>query len=110
MLAIAQEFKASSIVLPKLGDVREIVQSEIQIRAEEKIPSCIEIQKNYAKQYRVNIHQWSYSRLIQSIQSQAVKIGIATEEGQQPARGSPQEKARELAIAAYQARRSVPFK
>ena len=110
VLAIAQEFKASSIVLPKLGNVREIVQSEIQIRAEEKIPSCIEIQKNYAKQYRVNIHQWSYSRLIQSIQSQAVKIGMAIEEGQQPARGSPQEKARELAIAAYQARRSVPFK
>jgi len=110
ILAIAQEFKASSIVLPKLGDIREIVQAEIQTRAEEKISGCIEIQKRYAKQYRVNIHQWSYGRLIQSIQSQAVKIGIAIEEGQQPARGSPQEKARELAITAYQARRSVPFK
>ncbi len=105
VLAIAQEYKASRIVLPKLGDVREIVQSEIQTRAEEKIPGCIEIQKNYAKQYRDNMHQWSYGRLIQSIQSQAIKIGLVTEEGQQPARGSPQEKARELAIAAYQARR-----
>ncbi|PZO41941.1 MAG: hypothetical protein DCF19_08735 [Pseudanabaena frigida] len=107
VLAIAQEFKASSIVLPKLGDVREIVQTEIQTRAEEKIPGCVEVQKKYAKQFRVNIHQWSYSRLIQSIQSQAVKIGIAIEEGQQPARGSPQEKARELAIAAYQSRHLV---
>jgi transposase len=76
VLAIAQEYKASRIVLPKLGDVREIVQSEIQTRAEEKIPGCIEIQKNYAKQYRDNMHQWSYGRLIQSIQSQAIKIGL----------------------------------
>ncbi len=104
IVAIAQTYQASSIVLPKIGDMREIVQSEIQARAEAKC-SVIEGQKKYAKQYRCSVHKWSYGRLIESIQSQAAKTGIAIEEGQQPIRGSPQEQARELAIIAYKSRK-----
>ncbi|MDF0554444.1 type V CRISPR-associated protein Cas12k [Kamptonema sp. UHCC 0994] len=107
IVAIAQTYQASSIVLPKLGDMREIVQSEIQALAEQKCPEYLEGQRNYAKQYRVSIHQWSYGRLIECIKSQAAKIGIAIEEGQQPVRGSPQEKAREMAIASYQSRAKI---
>ncbi len=40
----------------------------------------------------------------ESIHTCAAKTGIAIEIGQQPNRGSPQEKARDLAIAAYHAR------
>lgn len=69
--AIAQTYKAGSIVLPKLGDMRENIQSEIQAIAEIKCPGSVEIQLEYAKQYRINVHQWSYGRLIQSIQSKA---------------------------------------
>lgn len=104
IVAIAQTYRASSIVLPKLGDMREIVQSEIQALAEQKCPDVIEAQQNYAKQYRVSVHQWSYGRLIDCIKSQAAKIGIAIEEGQQPVLGSPQQKAREMAIATYHSR------
>lgn len=104
IVAIAQTYKAGSIVLPKLSDMREIIQSEIQAIAQQKCPGYVEAQKNYAKQYRVSIHQWSYGRLIQNIQSQAAKIGIAIENGLQPNRGSPQEKAKELAISAYRSR------
>ncbi|BAY69240.1 type V CRISPR-associated protein Cas12k [Anabaena sp. FACHB-709] len=104
IVAIAQTYKAGSIVLPKLGDIREIVQSEIQAIAEAKCPSSSEIQQKYAKQYRVNVHQWSYGRLIQSIQSKAAQIGIVIEEGKQPIRGSPQDKAKELALYAYSLR------
>ncbi|WP_313959009.1 hypothetical protein [Umezakia ovalisporum] len=46
-----QTYKAWSIVLPKLGDMREIIQSEIQSLAETKCPGSVEIQKKYAKQY-----------------------------------------------------------
>ncbi len=104
ILAIAQTYKAGSIVLPKLGDMREQVQSEVQAKAEQK-SDLIEVQKKYAKQYRVSVHQWSYGRLITSIQNQAKKAGIVVEEAKQSVKGSPQEKAKELAIAAYYSRK-----
>lgn len=103
IVAIAQKYKAGSIVLPKLGDMREKIQSEVQTKAEQK-SDLIEVQKKYAKQYRVSVHQWSYGRLIANIQSQAAKAGIVIEESKQPIRGRPQEKAKELAIAAYHCR------
>lgn len=104
IVALAQTYQAGSIVLPKLGDMQELVQSEIKTLAEQKIPGYVEGQQKYAKQYRVNIHQWSYGRLIENIQVQAAKIGISIEQGQQPVRGSPQEKAKEMVIAAYHSR------
>jgi len=45
--------------------------------------------------------------LIECIKTQAAKIEIAIEEGQQPVRGSPQEKAREMVIASYQSSSQV---
>lgn len=105
IVAIAQTYKAGSIVLPKLGDIREQVQSEIQAKAEQK-SDVIEVQQKYAKQYRVSIHQWSYGRLIANIHSSATKAGIVIEEAKQAIRGSPQEKAKELAINAYQSRKA----
>ena len=104
IVKLAQTYQASSIVLPEMGDMRELVQSEIQARAEQKIPGYIEAQEKYAKQYRVNVHQWSYGRFIDTIKAQASKVGIVIEEGEQPIRGSPQEKAKNLAISAYHSR------
>jgi hypothetical protein len=40
---------------------------------------------------RINIHNWSYGRLIESISTQANKLGIAIAEVKQPVRGSPTE-------------------
>lgn len=107
IVTLAQQYRAESIVTPKLEDMREIIQSEIQARAEHKIPNCIEAQAQYAKSYRLQVHQWSYSRLIDNIQAQASKSGIAMEQSQQPVRGSPQQQAQELAIAAYRSRNSA---
>ncbi|MEH1935691.1 MAG: type V CRISPR-associated protein Cas12k [Nostoc sp.] len=104
IIAIAQTYSAGSIVLPKLDNMREQVQSEIQAKAEQK-SDLIEVQKQYAKQYRVSVHQWSYGRLMANIHSSAAKAGIVIEELKQPIRGSPQEKAKELAIAAYHSRK-----
>ena len=104
IIAVAQKYSAASIVLPKLDYMREQVNSEIQARAEQKCPESLEAQKNYAKQYRVNINQWSYGRLIESIKTQAVKVGIFIEEDKQPICGSLHEKAKNLAIRAYHAR------
>lgn len=104
IVALAQTYSAGSIVLPKLGDIREQINSEIQARSEQKCPDCLEAQKNYAKQYRHSVHQWSYGRLIECVQTQAAKAGIVIEPAKQPIRGSPQQKAKELAIAAYKSR------
>ncbi|MCW5313544.1 hypothetical protein GTQ43_06875 [Nostoc sp. KVJ3] len=104
IIAIAQTYSAGSIVLPNLDNMREQVQSEIQAKAEQK-SDLIEVQQKYAKQYRVSVHQWSYGRLMANIHSSAAKAGIVIEESKQPIRGSPQEKARELAIAAYYSRK-----
>ncbi|WP_196528848.1 type V CRISPR-associated protein Cas12k [Nostoc commune] len=78
IIAIAQTYSAGSIVLPKLDNMREQVQSEIQAKAEQK-SELLEVQKQYAKQYRVSVHQWSYGRLISIVQSQAAKTGIVIE-------------------------------
>jgi len=106
IVAIAHTYKGGSIVLPKLGDMQEQVQSEIQARAEQE-SDVIEVQQKYAKQYRVSVHQWSYGRLIANIRSSAAKAGIVIEESKQPIRGSPHEKAKELAIAAYHSRQKT---
>ncbi|VEP11926.1 hypothetical protein H1P_1270001 [Hyella patelloides LEGE 07179] len=49
---LAKEYQVGSIVIPKIENIREIIQTEVQFRAEEKIPGCTEKQKEYAKQYR----------------------------------------------------------
>ncbi|MEH2064372.1 MAG: type V CRISPR-associated protein Cas12k [Nostoc sp.] len=107
IIAIAKTYQADSIVLPKLRDMREQISSEIQSKAEKKCPGYKEAQQKYAKEYRISVHRWSYGRLIESIQSQAAQAGISTEMGTQPIRGSPQEKARDLALFAYQERQAA---
>ncbi len=104
IIAIAKTYQADSIVIPKLRDMREQISSEIQSRAEKKCPGYKEAQQKYAKEYRMSIHRWSYGRLIESIKSQAAKVGISIEIGTQPIKGSPQEKAGNLAVFAYQER------
>ncbi|MEH2123321.1 type V CRISPR-associated protein Cas12k [Nostoc sp.] len=107
IIAITKTYQADSIVIPKLRDMREQISSEIQSRAEKKCPGYKEAQQKYAKEYRISVHRWSYGRLIESIQSQAAQAGISTEMGTQPIRGSPQEKARDLALFAYQERQAA---
>ncbi len=99
IVELAKQYQASAIAIPKIEDMREIVQSEIKAKAEARIPGYEEGQKKYAKQYRINIHNWSHGRLIEKITTQASKLGIAIAEVKQPVRGSPTEKAKDIAIA-----------
>ena len=84
--------------------MREVIQSEVQAKAEKKIHGYIEGQKKYAKEYRKSIHSWSYGRLIENIQIQAAEVGILIEIGKQSTRASPQEQAKDLALFSYQCR------
>jgi transposase len=104
IVAIAKAYKASSIAVPNLTRIREILDCEMMAKAEQRFPGATKVQEQYAKEYRTKIHRWSYSRLISSIQVQAKKVGILIEEAQQPFQGTQEEKAKELAIVAYQSR------
>ena len=104
VIELARSFRASSIVLPEVSQIREITQSEVQAKAEKKILGYKEGQKKYAQQYRVNIHNWSYGRLTEFISQKANIEGIPIEKARQPLGGSNQEQAKQIAIAAYNSR------
>ena len=106
IVELAQTYQAVSIALPKLDQIRLSIQSEIDSKAQQKIPDYLEGQKKYAKQVRINLHNWSYNRLSESIISKAAQFEIAIEYGTQPARASPNDRAREIALSAY-AKRTV---
>ncbi len=95
---LATQYQAGSIVIPKLDYIREIVESEIKVKAEKKIPLSVDLQKKYAKTYRMSVHQWSYGFLIDGLQNQAKRLSISIEERKQPIRGSPQEQSRDLVL------------
>ncbi|MBF2056845.1 MAG: hypothetical protein IGQ45_06400 [Cyanobacterium sp. T60_A2020_053] len=102
ILEIAQEYKVSTIVIPRFSQMRSITEAEIQVRAEERIPEYKEGQKKYAKDYRVQVHQWSYGRLINDIKANSAKVGIVVEEGKQLKEGTFTDKAVQLALSLQQ--------
>jgi hypothetical protein len=106
IVELALTYQAGSIALPKLDKINLSIQSEIDAMAQQKIPDYVDGQKKYAKQVRINLHNWSYSRLNDSISSKAGQSGIAIEYGIQPARASPNEQAKEVACSAY-AKRTI---
>jgi transposase len=106
IVELAQTHRANSIALPKLDQIRLSIQSEIDTMAQQKVPDYLEGQKKYAKQVRINLHNWSYNRLSESILNKAGQLGIAIEYGNQLARASPNEQAREIALSAY-AKRTI---
>ena len=62
IVELAKQYQVNAIAVPKIEDMRESIQSEIKAKAEAKIPGYEEGQKKYAKQYRINVHNWSYGR------------------------------------------------
>jgi IS605 OrfB family transposase len=106
IVKLAQQYRADSIVIPTLTHIRTVLASEITARAEQKCPGSVEAQKKYAKDYQMTISRWSYNRLIETIRSKAQQLGVAVESGFQPARASPQEQAKDIAIATYHSRQN----
>ncbi len=107
IVAMAIQYQVSSIVLPDLTNIREILESEITARAEARIPGCKKAQKLYAKKYRKNLHRWSYARLCDAIKSKAIQKGLAIESSRQIASGTPEIQARDLALIVYHHRQKA---
>lgn len=102
----AQSHNATSISLPKLDDIRITVQSEIDAKAQAKIPGFVDGQKKYARQVRINLHNWSYGRLRDSIVNKAAEIQISIEHGDCSFKSSPIEQAQAIAMSAYANRKA----
>jgi len=107
IVALAQTYQAGSIVLPDLAHIREIVEAEVKQRAATKVPDFVDGQKQYAKAYRTQVHQWSYHRLQDAITSKAGQHGLTIEIARQEHRDTPQASARDLAFQAYDKRLSL---
>jgi len=105
IIQTAQQYNASGIVLVNMTNIREIIESEVQASAEQKT-ALKEVQAKYARDYRSSIHRWSYNRLSQKIESKALQAGLSVEIVKQPLKGTPQEKAREIAIVGFQSRKA----
>ena len=60
---------------------------------------------SYVKQYRQNIHQWSYKRLCDAISSKAAQNGIVIEYAQQYSAKTSEIPAKYLALTAYHSRK-----
>ncbi|MBD1809773.1 hypothetical protein H6F98_30630 [Microcoleus sp. FACHB-SPT15] len=105
IVEVAKQYRASSIVLPNLSNIREANESKVRARAEQRFPGNQKLQNQSDKDYRASIHRWSYNRLSELIQLKAKKAGIATEKAQQPPGDNPQEKARNLVLAACEKRK-----
>ncbi len=100
----AQEYLACSVILPKVSNMREVIQAQVQARAEQSIPGCKEAQKRYLKEYRINAHRWSYNRLLSCIRNQALKRNLRVEEGWQGREQTLKEQALGLVMSAYHLR------
>ena len=101
IIELAQSYHAGSIALPKLDQIRVSIQSEIDTKAQAKIPGYLEGQKKYAKQIRINLSNWSYGRVSDSVIGKAAQCQLAIEYGDQPPRASPIEQSKEIALSAY---------
>ncbi|PSN81036.1 hypothetical protein C8B47_03460 [filamentous cyanobacterium CCP4] len=101
VIQLAQKWQAGSIVLPSLGNIREIVESSVQAEAERRYPKHKELQDKYAKQYRLEFHRWSYGRLLKYLKECARQHGLTIRQERQPKQGSEQEKALALIASAF---------
>jgi IS605 OrfB family transposase len=105
IVELAQSFEAGSIVLPDLTHIREMVEAEVNERAQAHIPDFVAGQKQYAKAYRTQVNRWSYQILQTAISSKAEQTGIAIEVTQQGYAGSQTDKARDMALRAFEERK-----
>ncbi|HEY9895980.1 MAG TPA: IS200/IS605 family accessory protein TnpB-related protein, partial [Candidatus Sericytochromatia bacterium] len=101
LVRLALKWQAGSIAVPDLKHVREMLEGDIQARARRKHPQQKELQDQYAKQFRLRLHRWSYSRLVQCIRDRATREGIQVVTGQQLIQGDPVQRAKQVAISAH---------
>ena len=62
---------------------------------------CKKAQKRYARNYRKQLHRWSYARLTDAIAGKAKMKGISVEFNRQEVNLAPEIQAQNLAVNAF---------
>ncbi|MBD2057781.1 hypothetical protein H6F88_17440 [Oculatella sp. FACHB-28] len=105
IVELARKHLAGSIAMPNVKGIRERLVSAIEARAEERFPGDVEKQDAFSKQYKINHHNWSYSRLAQFITDKAEQSEIKIERGFQPIDGMLTAQAEAVARSALERRK-----
>lgn len=77
LVALAQEYRASTIVLPITDGWRERLYSQLVARAKIVCKGNKQAMAQYTKQHGERLHQWDYRRLSQAIHDRAEVHGLA---------------------------------
>jgi len=101
LITLAQEYKVSTIVLPKSKDWREHLYSRLVAKAKIKCKGIKKAMANYTKEHGKKLHQWDYNRLSQAIEVKAKTTGIVVLFEKANFQADIFEQATQRAISAY---------
>jgi hypothetical protein len=107
LVKLAQEYKASTIVIPETDGWRERLYSQLVARAKIKCNGCKKAMARYIKEHGQRLHQWDYSRLSKAIVDCAATKGIEVIQHKTEFEADVFRQAANLAIAAYDSLNSV---
>lgn len=101
LIALAQKYKVSTLVLPNTERWREHLYSQLVARAKIKCKGVKKAMARYTKKYGKKLHQWDYHRLSQAIETEAKTTGITVLFQQADFQEDIFEQATQRAISAY---------
>ncbi|MGG6270416.1 hypothetical protein ACQ4M3_35860 [Leptolyngbya sp. AN03gr2] len=101
IVELAQQYKASTIVLPKTDGWCDRLYSQFVARAEIKCNGSKKAMARYTKAHGEKLHQWDYSRLSQVISDRAATDGLKVLKQGTVYEEDAFQQAANLAIAAY---------
>jgi hypothetical protein len=101
IVELAQQYKASTIVLPETDGWRDRLYSQLVARAAIKCNGSKKAMAKYTKVHGEKLHQWDYSRLSQAIVGRATTDGLKVMQQKTLYEEDAFQQAANLAIAAY---------
>ncbi|MBD2093427.1 hypothetical protein H6F67_26655 [Microcoleus sp. FACHB-1515] len=101
IVELAQQYKASMIVIPETDGWRDRLYSQLVARAKIKCNGSKKAMARYTKAHGEKLHQWDYSRLSQAIVGRATTDGLNVMQQKTVYEEDAFQQAANLAIAAY---------
>ncbi|BAU13964.1 hypothetical protein LEP3755_45070 [Leptolyngbya sp. NIES-3755] len=101
IVELAQQYKASTIVIPETDGWRDRLYSQLVARAKIKCNGSKKAMARYTKAHGEKLHQWDYSRLSQAIVDRATTDGLKVMQQKTVYEEDVFQQVANLAIAAY---------
>lgn len=101
IVELAQQYKATTIVIPETDGWRDRLYSQLVARAAIKCNGSKKAMAKYTKAHGEELHQWDYSRLSQAIVDRATTDGLKVMQQKTMYEEDAFQQAANLAIAAY---------